>query len=80
MWLRLLNMAEQQSYVIRVGAHFGEKRAALFGEVKITPLADGHTLISGRFADQSALFGILIRIRDLGLPLISVNPVEKQED
>jgi hypothetical protein len=72
-------MADQLSYVIRIGTHLGEKRAAFFRGLKITPMADGHTLISGRFPDQSALFGILIRIRDLGLPLISVTPGKAQE-
>ncbi len=41
---------------------------------------DGQTVISGRFADQSALHGLLARIRDLGVCLISVRRVDPEED
>lgn len=40
----------------------------------ITPLADGHTLLTGPVRDQSALHGVLKKISNLGLVLISVNP------
>jgi hypothetical protein len=74
-----MTMDEHSTYVIRIGAHLSEARAGLFGNMEMTLLSDGHTLISGPIIDQSALFGILIRIRDLGIPLISVNREEIQD-
>ena len=68
-------MDEQLIYVIKIEGHLSDTRAGLFGNMEMTPLSDGHTLISGHIVDQSALFGILNRIRDLGTPLISINTV-----
>ena len=42
----------------------------------IAPQANGETLLSGPVVDQAALYGVLIKVRDLGLPLISVMPVQ----
>jgi hypothetical protein len=47
-----------------------------FGGLSITPTENGETLLTGPVADQSALYGVLKRVRDLGLPLISVNRVK----
>ena len=46
-----------------------------FGELSITSEEDGTTLLTGRVVDQAALHGILRRIHDLGLVLLSVNSV-----
>jgi hypothetical protein len=43
-----------------------------FEGLAVIPLAGGESLITGQVADQSALLGLLARLRDLGLPLISV--------
>ncbi|MBE9067643.1 hypothetical protein IQ260_13360 [Leptolyngbya cf. ectocarpi LEGE 11479] len=40
---------------------------------------NGETLLSGPVIDQAALYGVLIKVRDLGLPLISVMPVQPKE-
>jgi hypothetical protein len=62
-------------YEIRVKGHLGTRWAAWFGGLTLTHGGDGTTIIHGPVADQAALHGLLQKIRDLGLPLISVNPV-----
>jgi hypothetical protein len=63
-------MAEHVS--IRVVGHLDDARSASFGGLAIARLAGGQTLISGAIADQTALHGLLTRVRDLGLPLRNV--------
>lgn len=50
-----------------------------FGEFTLTQLPSGETLLTGPIADQSALHGLLARIRDLNLTLISVNRIERSD-
>ncbi len=59
-------------FEIRVEGHLDEARASQFAGMYVTLLPNGHTLISGAVLDQAALFGLLIRIRDMGIPLVSV--------
>lgn len=68
-------MAERVA--LRVVGHLDDARSAWFGELAIERLAGGQTLISGEIADQTALHGLLARVRDLGLPLrsVTVTPV-----
>ena len=63
-------------YEIRVEGHLRKKSADDFGGMNITLLSNGQTLIYGQVLDQAALFGILIRIRDMGASLVSVIYVE----
>jgi hypothetical protein len=58
-------------YQIRIEGHLDERWLRWFEGLDLSPLPEGETLISGEM-DQSALHGILNRIRDLGLELISV--------
>ena len=60
-------------YEIRVQGHLDARWAAWFDGLTITHGSDGTTIIHGLVADQAALHGLLQKIRDLGLPLISVN-------
>ena len=60
-------------YEIRVQGHLGTRWAAWFDGLTLTHGSDGTTLIHGPVADQAALHGVLQKVRDLGLPLISVN-------
>ena len=60
-------------YEIRVKGHLDSRWAAWFDGLAIVYGSDGTTMIHGPVADQAALHGLLQKIRDLGLPLISVN-------
>lgn len=63
------------TYQIRVQGHLGRKWQAWFGSLAITAQPNGDTIISGPLVDQAALHGVLKKVRNLGLPLISVNPI-----
>ena len=63
------------SYEIRVAGHLSENWAARFEGLSMRHEPEGETVLSGSL-DQAALHGVLVRIRDLGLNLISVNRVE----
>jgi hypothetical protein len=63
-------------YQIRIEGHLGSQWTDWFNGLTITLEEDGHTLITGPVTDQAALHGLLKKVRDLGLPLVSVNPVE----
>lgn len=67
---------------IRIKGHLDEQWAGRFEALTITLQESGDTLLTGPFPDQAALFGLLRRVRDLGLQLISVNRVDtgKQEN
>jgi hypothetical protein len=58
-------------YQIRVKGHLGPRWAAWFGGMTITLEDEGETLLTGPVADQAALHGLLRKVRDLGMPLIS---------
>jgi len=62
-------------YEIRVKGHLDARWAAWFDGLTLTHGSDGTTIIRGPVADQAALHGLLQKVRDLGLPLISVNHV-----
>jgi hypothetical protein len=57
-------------YQIRVKGHLGPRWADWFGGMTIT-LEEGDTLLTGPVVDQAALHGLLRKVRDLGMPLIS---------
>ena len=65
--------ANQEQYQILIKGHLPESWSDWLDGVSLTQQPDGNTMISGAFPDQAALFGLLWRIRDLGLPLISVH-------
>jgi hypothetical protein len=62
-------------YEIRVRGHLDTRWAAWFDGLTLAHGSDGTTIIHGPVADQAALHGLLQKIRDLALPLISVNQV-----
>ncbi len=62
-------------YQIKIKGHLGRQRMGWFEELAITLEDDGNTLITGTMIDQAALHGLLKKVRDLGMPLISVNSV-----
>jgi hypothetical protein len=63
---------EAGRYEIRLAGHLDARWAAWFDRLTVGQQGDGTTLISGPIADQAALHGLLQRVRDLGLPLVSV--------
>ena len=63
-------------YEIRLAGRLDERWAAWFDGLSVRQSDDGTTVISGPIADQAALHGLLQRVRDLGLPLISVERVD----
>jgi hypothetical protein len=62
-------------YQIRLGGHLSQQWADWFGGLTLTLADDGDTLLTGPVADQAALYGLLKKVRDLGLTLLSVNRV-----
>ena len=60
-------------YQIRIEGQFGQQWTDWFDGLSITPGEDGTTLLTGPVLDQSALHGLLKKVRDLGVPLVSVN-------
>jgi hypothetical protein len=58
-------------YQIRIEGHLGPRWSGWFEGLTITPEGDGETLLTGPVADQAALHGLLRKVRDLGMPLIS---------
>lgn len=70
---------EQAVYQIRVKGELDQRWSDWFDGFTLTPKADGATMLTGPAADQAALHGLLGRIRDLGLPLLSVERLENEQ-
>jgi hypothetical protein len=66
-------------FQIRIQGHLSQQWTDWFEGLIITLEEDGNTLLNGPVVDQSALHGILKRIRDLGMPLLSVNSVDANQ-
>ena len=64
---------ESGLYEIRIKGHLDDRWTDWFEGLTITLEEDGETLLTGPVVDQAALHGLLKRIRDLGMPLLSVN-------
>ncbi len=67
-------------YEIRVEGHLTDRWSDWFEGLAIHNDPDGETTLSGRLIDQAALFGVLTKIHDLNLTLISVNRIEPEPD
>jgi hypothetical protein len=67
---------DAQHYEIRLKGHLEARWSKWFDGLAITLEESGNTLLSGLVADQAALHGLLKKVRDVGLPLLSVNSVE----
>jgi hypothetical protein len=66
-------------YQIRVKSYLGADWTDWFDGLTITLEEDGDTLLTGPVVDQAALHGLLKKVRDLGMLLVSVNPVEPSQ-
>jgi hypothetical protein len=71
-----LSASEAGRYEIRIKGHLDSRWAAWFDGLNLTNSSDGTTVIRGFVADQSALHGLLQKVRDVGLPLISVTRLD----
>ncbi len=67
------------TYEIRVKGRLSQDWSDWFQGLTIADYSIGDTLISGRLQDQAELYGVLIKIRDLGLELISVQRIESND-
>lgn len=66
---------KHQCYEIRIKGHLDERWDEWFEGLTITLEDNGDTLLAGPVIDQAALHGLIKKVRDLGMPLISVSPV-----
>jgi hypothetical protein len=67
---------EPRLYEIRIKGHLDSRWAYWFEDLTITLEDNGDTRLTGPVVDQAALFGLLKKVRDTGMPLLSVNRVE----
>ena len=70
-------------YELRISGRLGHSLQTWFEDMDVTvdeSSSPVQTIIQGPMRDQAALYGLISRIRDLGLTLLSVNRVEKEED
>jgi len=67
-------------YEIRIKGPLDDQWADWFGVLTITLEEDGNTLLTGPVIDQAALYGLLKKVRDLGMPLLSVNRVKPEQE
>jgi hypothetical protein len=72
----MIDSSRPTVYQIRVKSHLGSGWTDWFEGLSITLQENGDTLLTGPVVDQAALFGLLRKVRDLGMPLISVNQME----
>ena len=63
------------SYQIRLRGHLSAQWTTYFEGFTLTNCKNGEALLTGVIMDQAALHGVLAKIRDMGLPLLSVNPI-----
>jgi hypothetical protein len=68
-------ISDRVRYRVVVRGRLGERLASAFGHLEVDS-RPGQTALTGTFADQAQLHGLLDQLRDLGIHLISVNPVD----
>ena len=68
--------SDSRRYEIRIGGRLAPRWATWFDGMTLTGAGDGTTVLSGPVADQAALHGVLQKLRDTGLPIVSVNQIE----
>ncbi len=69
---------QHQCYEIRIKGHLDDRWAGWFEGLTITLEENGDTVLTDPVVDQAALHGLLKKVRDLGIPLLSVNLVQSQ--
>ena len=71
--------AQPLVYQIRIQGHLGREWTHWFGGLTLTLEDNGETLLTGPLVDQAALHGLLRKVRDLGVPLLSVSRVKPSQ-
>jgi hypothetical protein len=71
-----LDSGQPKIYQIRIKDHLSREWTDWFGGLTVTLEENGNTLLTGPVIDQAALFGLLKKVRDLGMTLVSVNQVQ----
>ena len=72
-----MTSAEHQTYELRVAEHLDRQWAAWFGDLEIARDADGTCTLTGPVADQAQLHGVLARLRDIGVTLVSLRLLDQ---
>lgn len=67
-------------YEFRINGYISRQRFSWFADLNVTELSNGETLFVGQMEDLAALYGLLSRMRDLGLLLISVNRLQEKAE
>jgi hypothetical protein len=67
-------------YQVRIKGHLGRQWTDWFGGLTVTLEENGDTLLTGPVVDQAALHGLLKKVRDLGMPLVSVKSTAKENE
>ncbi len=65
-----------ETFCIRVKGHLDKSWAEWLGEMEMTHQPEGSTTLMGSLPDQAALFGLLLKLRDLGIPLLGVRRMD----
>jgi hypothetical protein len=71
-----INPEQPVHYEIRIEGHLSGQWTDWFDGLTVSPQEGGETCLTGPVTDQAALYGLLKKIRDLGMPLVSVNRTE----
>jgi hypothetical protein len=72
--------AQPMIYQIRIMGHLGREWEDWFEGLTLTALENGETLLNGPVVDQAALYGLLRKVRDVGMPLLSVVCVRPEQE
>ncbi len=67
-----------EDYELRIDGHLDQNWSAWFGDLTLTHDADGTTTLRGAVADQAELHGLLAKVRDLGVTLLSVKTLDAE--
>jgi hypothetical protein len=75
-----VNACDHRTYRLRVAGHLDDRWAGWFDGLTITSYDDGTCTLTGEVADQAQLHGILARLRDVGVTLVSLSALDDDQD
>jgi hypothetical protein len=74
------DVAQSVVYQIRIKGHLGRQWKDWFGGLTVTLEQNGDTVLTGPVVDQAALHGLLKKVRDLGMPLVSLKSTDEENE